>query len=179
MPFQETKLRNIVSGLRGILAFTALILFSRTSVAQVQLNACDLNADGVVNSADVTAAVNMDLGLMPCTANVTALGTCSVVVVQRVTNAALGQACSAAGSPHSVTLNWTPSTTPDVSYNVYRSSTAGGPYSKIGSAGVGIITYTDNTALAGYTYYYVTTAVDSNNNESAFSNQATGAIPFP
>ena len=39
--------------------------------------------------------------------------------------------------------------------------------------------YTDLTVQAGQTYYYVTTAVDSNNNESAYSNEAPAAIPSP
>jgi fibronectin type 3 domain-containing protein len=42
---------------------------------------------------------------------------------------------------------------------------------------VGATDYTDSTVASGTTYYYVVTAVDSNNNESAYSNQATAVIP--
>ena len=39
---------------------------------------CDLNQDGVVNSADVTLAVNMALGTNTCSANVEGPNTCTV-----------------------------------------------------------------------------------------------------
>jgi hypothetical protein len=155
------------------------LMISSSASAQIQVNACDLNADGVVNSADVTLAVNMDIGGSTCTADIVAANTCNVVVIQRVINAIPPGAC-VAGNPHTVVLNWTASTTPSVSYNIYRSGSANGTYTKIGSVGVGLLTYTDSTALAGETYFYVATAVDSNNSESAYSSppiQAT--IPFP
>jgi fibronectin type 3 domain-containing protein len=40
-------------------------------------------------------------------------------------------------------------------------------------------TYIDTTVQAGQTYYYVVTAVDSSNVESAYSNQASATIPTP
>ena len=157
----------------------SLFLFCASAWAQIQINACDLNADGVVNSADVTLAVNMDIGLSACAADIVAINTCNVVVVQRVINAIPPGTC-AAGNPHTVTLNWTASTTPNVSYNIYRSATLNGTYTKIGSVGVGVLSYIDSTALAGQTYFYVATAVDSSNNESAYSAPPAQAIvPFP
>jgi fibronectin type 3 domain-containing protein len=163
---------------RCVLA-TGLFLFCAPAWAQIQINACDLNADGVVNSADVTLAVNMDIGTAACTANIAGVDVCNVVVVQRVINAIPPGTC-VAGNPHTVTLNWTASTTPNVSYNIYRSGTSNGTYTKIGSVGVGVLTYTDSTALAGETYFYVATAVDSSNNESAYSSPPVPAtVPFP
>jgi hypothetical protein len=55
--------------------------------------ACDLNNDGVVTVLDVQLAVNMSLGLIPCTANINGPGVCQVTTIQRVVNAALGGAC--------------------------------------------------------------------------------------
>jgi ASPM-SPD-2-Hydin domain-containing protein len=78
---------------------------------------------------------------------------------------------------HSVLLSWTASASPDiVGYNIYRSGTSGGPYSKISSLDPNV-TYTDSTVANGSTYYYVTTAVDSNSQESSYSNQAQAVIP--
>lgn len=58
------------------------------------LSACDVNQDGVVNNADVTAAVQQALSQVACgTADVTRQGHCTVVDVQRVINAVLGGAC--------------------------------------------------------------------------------------
>jgi hypothetical protein len=83
------------------------------------------------------------------------------------------------GTPHTVALAWTASTGNDINgYNVYRGTTASGPYStKVNSSLVGSVQFSDSTVTSGQTYYYVVTAVDSNNVESTFSNQATAVIP--
>jgi fibronectin type 3 domain-containing protein len=47
------------------------------------------------------------------------------------------------------------------------------------SAPVSSTTYTDRTVLAGGTYYYVVTAVDSSGNQSVYSKQAQAVIPAP
>ena len=80
---------------------------------------------------------------------------------------------------NAIDLNWSPSTSPDITgYNVYRSTISGGPYSKINTGGlVASTTYTDTTVALGTTYYYVTTSVNSSNQESGYSNQAEAVIP--
>jgi hypothetical protein len=158
---------------------TGLSLLSPTDIRAQALNACDLNGDGVVNIADVQSATNMALALAPCTANVAGAGVCNIVVIQRVVNAALTGTCLT-GVPHSVTLNWTASTSSNVTgYNVYRGIQSGGPYTKLTSSPAAGIGYTDPTVQAGQTYYYVATAVDSGSNESAYSGQAQAAVPTP
>jgi hypothetical protein len=138
--------------------------------------ACDLNQDGVVNVLDVQLATNMDLGLIPCTADIDG-GLCNSTVVQRVVNAALGSACVVT---HTVTLNWTASISSNIAgYNVYRSTASGGSYTKLNSSLVAGTSYLDSTVQSGTTYYYVTTAVDTSNDESAYSNQAQAVVPTP
>jgi hypothetical protein len=157
----------------------SLSLLSPTAIHAQALNACDLNGDGAVNILDVQLATNMVLSLAPCTANVIGAGVCNIVVIQRVVNAVVKGTCLA-GLPHSASLNWTASTSSDVAgYNVYRGTVSNGPYTKLTSALVVGTGYTDVTVQAGQTYYYVTTAVDSTNNESAYSNEAPAAIPSP
>ena len=79
---------------------------------------------------------------------------------------------------HSVDLSWKASTSQNViGYNIYRGNTSGGPYSKINSVLDPSTVYTDTSAADGKTYYYVTTAVNSDNEESAYSNQAKATIP--
>jgi len=81
---------------------------------------------------------------------------------------------------HSVSLNWTASTSTNViGYNVYRATQAGDPYTLLTSPPVAQTTYTDTAVQAGQTYYYVATAVDNNNNESPYSNQAQAVVPSP
>ncbi len=154
-------------------------LFFSSVTAWGQTNACDLNSDGKVNSTDVQSAINMSLGLNPCSANVYGAGVCNVVVVQRVVNASMGGTCmtgTGGTTSHSVTLSWNPSTSSGVTaYKVYRSTSATGTYTLLSSVGTSN-TATDSTVASGQTYYYVVTAV-SNGTESAHSNTATAVIP--
>ena len=84
-----------------------------------------------------------------------------------------------AATSHSVTLTWTASTTTGVTgYNVYRSTTTGGPYTKLTSTAVTGTTYTDNSVTAGATYYYVATALVGSS-ESGYSGQASATVPTP
>jgi fibronectin type 3 domain-containing protein len=80
---------------------------------------------------------------------------------------------------HSVTLSWTASTTSGVTgYNVYRSTTTGGPYTKLTATAVSGTTYTDSSVTAGATYYYVATALVGSS-ESGYSNQTSATVPTP
>jgi hypothetical protein len=78
---------------------------------------------------------------------------------------------------HSVSLTWDPSTSQVNGYNVYRSSTTGGPYAKVNSGLDPGTSYTDSTVAASHIYYYVTTAVNSSGQESSYSNQVQVSIP--
>jgi hypothetical protein len=81
---------------------------------------------------------------------------------------------------HTVDLSWNASTSTSISgYNVYRSTTGGGPYTKINPSLNPSMNYSDGTVQSGQTYYYVTTAVSSSGTESAYSNQVTVVVPFP
>jgi hypothetical protein len=80
-------------------------------------------------------------------------------------------------SQHYVDLTWTASTGA-IGYNIYRGTVSGGPYStKLNTSLETTPAFTDNSVALGQTYYYVTTAVDSNSVESEYSNQAVAVIP--
>ncbi len=58
-------------------------------------------------------------------------------------------------------MSWSAPTTGTVTgYNVYRSTTSGGPYSVV-DADTALLTFTDSTVSNGTTYYYVVTALES------------------
>jgi hypothetical protein len=157
-------------------------LFFLSPSARAQINACDLVSPfGTIDAADVYAAIKMSLGIMPCpsTINIAGVGVCNAIVVQRVTNAALGGPC-VTPTTHGVSLAWAANTSSNAAgYNVYRATASGGPYTKVNASLVTAITYADNAVQAGLTYFYVVTAVDSSNNESAYSTQVTATIPNP
>ncbi len=82
-----------------------------------------------------------------------------------------------------VTLNWTLSGVARVvGYNLYRSTTAGGPYSSIGSTLKAVTTFDDTTAVNGTKYYYIMKAYDDQTpaNESGASSEvnATPSVPL-
>ena len=80
-------------------------------------------------------------------------------------------------SAHSVFLSWDASSSQDViGYNAYRGGNSGGPYNKLNSSLISTTSYNDQTVQSGNTYYYVTTAVDSQGLESAYSNQAVATV---
>ncbi len=73
-----------------------------------------------------------------------------------------------------VNLNWADNTEPDLAgYNIYRSTTSGGPYTQINGALTATSDYADGAVTNGTTYYYVVTALNAAANESADSNEAS------
>lgn len=80
---------------------------------------------------------------------------------------------------YTVSLSWNASTSGVSGYNVYRSTTSGGPYTRLDSSLDVTTTYADSTVQSGQTYFYVTAAVNSSGIESSYSNQVSAQIPTP
>jgi len=80
---------------------------------------------------------------------------------------------SASAGNQQISLNWNDNSESDLAgYHVYRSTTAGGPYTRITTNLVTVSAYTDAGLTNGTTYYYVVTAEDVVGNASANSNEA-------
>ena len=80
---------------------------------------------------------------------------------------------------HKVILSWDASTTPGVSYNVYRGTTSGGPYTLLNADPIDALAYTDIFETdGGDTFYYVAAAVDGSG-ESIYSSQISAEVPTP
>ena len=81
---------------------------------------------------------------------------------------------------HSITLTWNSPAPVDgvtlTGYNLYRSTTAGGPYVPIGF-NVSERSYKDTLVSGARTYYYVVTSVDSRGHESAYSEEIKTVVP--
>jgi fibronectin type 3 domain-containing protein len=79
-------------------------------------------------------------------------------------------------TPHEIDLSWTEPTATDptivvAGFNVYRGTTASGPYSKLNTTLIVPMVYADKTGVGGTKYFYVVTAVSANGGESAASNE--------
>ncbi|MGO8817909.1 MAG: beta strand repeat-containing protein [Terriglobia bacterium] len=132
-----------------------------------------------------------------CGSSVAAGGTCTIAVM--FTPAAAGsrsaalsindnagaspQSVSLSGSGiHDVMLSWAASTTPGIlGYYVYRGTTSGGESSTpLNSTPLSSSSFTDESVTAGATYYYLVTAVASNDvTQSPASNEASATVPTP
>jgi fibronectin type 3 domain-containing protein len=77
---------------------------------------------------------------------------------------------------HAGILTWNASTGTVTGYNVYRGTRSGGPYTLV--TAVNSLTFADTTVTPGATYFWVVTAL-ANTQESAYSNEVSGTIPFP
>jgi hypothetical protein len=88
-----------------------------------------------------------------------------------------------AAPTYSVNLSWSASTSPDISgYNVYRAVyvTSCGSFSKINPELNAGMLYTDTVVVDGTSYCYATTAVNSSNEESGYSDIVSNVeIPAP
>lgn len=78
---------------------------------------------------------------------------------------------------HSVSLSWVGGTTGVTGYNAYVGSVSGGPYGRLTSSPVAGNSYVDTSVQSGHTYYYVVTALDSTNQESAYSSEVVAVLP--
>jgi hypothetical protein len=84
---------------------------------------------------------------------------------------------NATSTAHSVSLQWAPSASQVIGYNVYVGKTLGSSYSKLTASPVNTLTHTDNGLQAAQTRYYVVTSVASGNVESAYSTPAIAVVP--
>jgi hypothetical protein len=84
------------------------------------------------------------------------------------------------GTPHSVELSWTASTSAGIiGYNLYRAAIPGGPYVMLNTSPIVATTYIDNEVASGATYFYTATAIDSASHESAYSDEVVAIVPTP
>jgi Abnormal spindle-like microcephaly-assoc'd, ASPM-SPD-2-Hydin/Protein of unknown function (DUF1573) len=156
---------------------------TNTGNSSVQISAISLNGTGYSLS-----------GAGAVTLNPSQAFTFSAIFDPSVAGAANGSitvTSNASGSPgtitlsgtgvqsvaHTVSLTWNQGGSSVSGFNVYRSTTSGGGYVKVNGSLVPSMIYTDSAVQNGTTYFYVTTAVDGGGNESAFSNEASAAIP--
>jgi len=75
-----------------------------------------------------------------------------------------------------VKLTWIASTTPGVTYNVYRVTESSGKTEKLNTAPISELSFTDQHPVDGEKYTYYLTAV-AGTTESAHSNSAKAVIP--
>ncbi len=154
---------------------------SSLAITNVSVGGAGFNASGVPTGTTLTPGQTITLTV---TFSPAAAGNMSgsVMLASTASNSTLtipitGTGTQPAPVNHSVVLNWTPSSSSNISgYDVYRGTTAGGPYALLTSSPVSSSSFTDTTAQGGQTYYYVVTSV-SGSTQSAYSNVVSVTIP--
>ncbi len=152
---------------------------STVSISQVTASGTGFSASGIAVPLSLAAGQSTSLNVVYAPYS-TGSGAGSVTVLSNAANSPLVVPLSGSGSAtvsHSVTLAWTPSASSYGGFNVYRSSVSGGPYTKVDSSVIPTPSYIDSTVLAGQTYYYVATELDSSGNESGYSSEVSASIP--
>ena len=77
---------------------------------------------------------------------------------------------------YSVSLSWS-GVASAVGYNVLRGNAKAGPFNTINTVMDSSTDYKDSTVAVGTTYYYVTTAVNAQGEQSSYSNVTEAVIP--
>jgi hypothetical protein len=151
---------------------------SSVTVSQISATGTGFSLTGAGTPVTLSAGQNMTFGVIfyPSAAG---NDTGSVTVTSNASGSPKTIVLSGTGVQvnHSVTLNWTASTSTVSGYNIYRTTVSGSGYAKINSGLIPSLTYTDTAVQAGATYYYVATAVDASGDESVDSNQVTAVVP--
>jgi len=151
---------------------------SNVSISNVAISGAGFSVNGISNGLILSsgASATMNVIFAPSASGSVTGG---VTITSNASNPTLAISLSGTGvaAAHSAALTWTASNSVVAGYNVYRSSISGGPYTKLTPSLVASTAFTDASVSAGQTYYYVATAVNSNNTESAYSSETTAVIP--
>jgi hypothetical protein len=147
---------------------TATVTLSGTAAASTTTDSTGkYSFTGLKNGSYVVAPSKSGYTFAPSTA---------LVNVNNASTSGVNFTAQAARS--GVTLSWRASTSPNVtSYNVYRATRTGGPYTKVSTSPVSTLAYVDSSVSSGQVYYYVATSMDSKGNESKFSTEAVATVP--
>jgi hypothetical protein len=121
-------------------------------------------------------SIQLAVGFAPTTSG-SAAGT--LTITSNAQNGTLTVPLAGTSANHSVALSWNGTGSQISGYNVYRSTVSGGPYSMINGTLVVPSNYTDQTVIAGTTYFYTVTEVGTNGAESGYSNEASVVVPSP
>ena len=173
---------NVVVGTNSQLTGTLTASGESVTVSSDILNGSAYALSGISFPVTIPAGQHVQFTITFTPAG-TGTASGSVSFTSNAANSPTVETFTGVGTPppqHSVNLSWTASTSQNISgYNIYRGIKSGGPYSKINPVLNASTVYTDTTVADGQTYYYVATAVNSSNEESAYSNQTTAVIPPP
>jgi HYDIN/CFA65/VesB family protein len=185
--FTSINVGNVVVGISGTQTGTLRAIGASVAISSVSVggtNPSEFSITGLALPVRIAAgqSVNFTVKFAPRARGV---ASANALFTSNALNSPTAATLTGTGIPapvHTVSLSWTASPSTNITgYNVYRAifNSVCGSYSKINSGLNETTTYTDSSVAGGRTYCYVTTAVDSTDIESGFSNTAEAVIPSP
>jgi hypothetical protein len=171
---------NVVVGSSSALSGTLTASGPSVTVSSASLNSSEFVLSGISLPATLTAGQSAPF-TVTFTPQASGASSASLTFSSNASNSPTVQTMTGSGTTptqHTVDLTWNASSGA-VGYNVYRGTVSGGSYTKINTSLDSTTAYTDSTVVSGQTYYYVATVVNSQSQESGYSNQATAVIPNP
>ena len=172
---------NVVVGSPASLQLTLSAVNGPVTLSSARVNSTEFTLPGLVLPVTIPAGQSVTATVV-FTPSVSGTASANLTLTSDATNSPTTVPLTGVGvaaGAHSADLTWDPSKDVVIGYNVYRGGTNGGPYAQINAVLDSSTNYTDSAVNAGKTYYYVVTAVNAANQESAFSNQVKVVIPSP
>ena len=150
---------------------------AKANITQVSTSGTGFSATGIAlpYSLPAGASVSVQVTFSPALAGGY---TGTAMIASDAANSPLAIPLSGTAT-HCVSLSWTDSDPEIAGYNVYRGTQSGGPYDKVNGSLVSLTTWNDSAVQSGQSYYYVLTAAASSGAESAYSVEASAAMPTP
>ena len=151
---------------------------SSVSISGVSATGTGIAVAGGLSGATIAPGQTATLAVTFAPASAAQI-TGSATITSTATNSPTTIALRGTGvsATNAVALNWNASSSSGiVGYNVYRASPST-TYTKLVSSPVTALSYTDGTVVAGTTYTYVVTSVNSSGAESVYSTPSTAAVP--
>jgi len=167
---------NVADGSSGTATGTLSATGSSVTVNSAASNSAAFTVSGLSLPATIVAgqSASFTVTFSPTTTGAQTAALTFSSNAQTPTTMASLTGTGTAASTHTVALSWNASTSANIlGYNVYRavySSSSCGSYSQINSALNAGTLYTDSSAANGTSYCYATTAVNTSNEESVYSN---------
>ncbi len=165
------------AGGTGKRVFSVNVEGGAVEVANLDLNAVAAPATAVLRN--VRATITDGTVNIAFTSQVNQATIAAIEVLPADTTApAVPTGVAASGAATGITTTWSAVSAPDLAgYNVYRSTSATGTFTKLTASPVTGTSYADTSAPAGATSFYRVTSIDRSNNESAQSATVSAARP--
>ena len=172
---------NVTVGSSANLPLTLTASNGPVTISSAQINSSEFTLPGFVVPKTISAGQSINV-TATFTPNLSGTATANLVITSNAANSPATVPLTGIGVAviaHNVALTWNASKDVVIGYDVYRSPTSGGSYTKINPVLDASTSYTDSSVKSGSTYYYVVTAVDANDVESSRSNEVQAVVPTP